>query len=396
MAAQAGEIDGVVSLTGQNRAAVERASQAVAEHLRRRMPALEFSVSEPQEAPDYFAAYLPLRQGAAVVWQPAAAEAVFAAPCRMCGVDAGVQVRVVGPESGDERVCGDCAARVDSAGRSSSRRRQDVPRGESVLEGLLIGTAAQGAAFPDDFGELAELDADQTHIATIFIDGNRIGMLLDSLGGASGDAKARVARAVAGSAAGALRDAVLRIHKPGQPTLPVAVHLIGGDDVLVSVPALRALPFTTAFLQGFRRQMWRYLQDEHAGKPVPTASAGIVWHHRSHPFGLALESAESALTQAKSGTRGREASVAWIDVTAEGAGPDAVAGPRSLSWLDGNADALEGLAALPAAQRARLSRLPDAQMPEQLRRRGSKAAQQLWNQHPSDLRDGLRLVRWTP
>lgn len=398
---EAGDVDGVVSLRSPvlPDAAPEGAEEAaraaaaeVARHLRDRLPAAELELRSPSHAPDYLTAYAsrpPVER-----WQPAVSEIAWALPCASCGMAPATERRDLRQEERDASVCRDCAHRLDAAGRSTSRRPDDQPRAEQIVRGLLP-PELQGKDFPDDFGAIAALD-DSTHLATVHIDGNRVGALFDALvrdKGRSG--KAELARGIDGATATALGAALTEISKAEDGCLPIAVHVMGGDDLLVTVPAGRALAFCQRFLRSFQERIGGWLAGSGLNvKVAPSASAGLVWHHAKHPFALAVDQAEQALSDAKSAVLGCEASIAWADVTADGADASAVRGPRTLRWLDDNSGALAGVRALPASQRTRLLRLPERDLPEQLRRRGLDDARTLYEQGHEALLDALRLARW--
>ena len=143
--------------------------------------------------------------------------------------------------------------------------------------------------------------------------------------------------------------------------------MVGGDDLIVSVTADRAWPFTLAYLSEFSRQIAGI-----AGVPPvllepvpPSASAGLVFAHLKFPFRRAAELAAEQLRAAKKDFRGAEPAVAWLDVTQDGERRPAAQCPWSLDALTGASDAVRALRAdVPASGRAALSRLVDAARPE--------------------------------
>lgn len=395
---EAGDVDGVVSLVGGDAAALTLAADAVAVHLRRAIPGIELRAAQA-EAPDYFIAYRAMRKqierGAARQWQPAVAEVVFARPCEYCGVDPAADHRDVGPDPGDRSrpVCLDCAARLDAAGRNSDPRRAPGP--EARIAGWLAD-AGVTLDFPDDFAALAGAG---THIATVYADGNRIGHVFKAIAERHDPSasKAKLAAGIDAATGRALTEAVTTVARSGRAA--VVPHLVGGDDVLVSVAAADAWTFTQAYLTSFGSHVRSWLSESGLRIPgsPPSASAGVVFHHRDHPFPMAVEQADAALALAKREFRGEQAAVAWADVSAEGrssaAGSDLL-GPRPLSWFATNAERLRQLAAVRPAQRYRLLRLTDDQLPEQVRRMGIEVVRDLHREGPDELRTALRVARW--
>lgn len=393
----AGDVDGVVNLVGADPETVQAAAQAVAAHLRLQLPGLELRCAQA-EAPDYFIAYRAMRAqlagGRGQEWQPAVSEVPFARLCSYCGQDPATGTADLSPDEPGHPVCGDCAARLRAAGRARDPRHTPGP--EQRVAGWLAG-AGERLDFPDDFAALAAQGmGDRTHIATIYADGNRIGTLFDLLKGTSAG-KAEVARGIDGAGRAAFIEAAQVVAR--EEVVPVVPHLVGGDDLLVSVPAACAWQFTWAYLRGFGAAVAAWAAANRITPPImPSASAGVVIHHHAHPFAMAVEQASRALTLAKREFTGRQAAIAWADVSAEGYGPQSgpsdLAGPRTLDWFDRNAEILRQLAEVKPAQRATLSRLPDAELPEQVRRMNIKPAKDLLTAGPADLRDALGVVRW--
>ena len=87
------------------------------------------------------------------------------------------------------------------------------------------------------------------------------------------------------------------------------VHIVGGDDVLVTVPASGGWTFTRAFLTAFET----VLENERL-----TASAGLVFHHYTQPFDIVTGLASELLKAAKTLTKGTASSIAWQDTTQDG------------------------------------------------------------------------------
>lgn len=116
------------------------------------------------------------------------------------------------------------------------------------------------------------------------------------------------------------------IDRERRPTLPADVLLLGGDDLLVALPADRALDFalratgeferlTRAKIDGVKEDGARRFFQERCGDRGFTISCGVAIVRSTYPFYLALDLAEQLLRNAKrnpNGTNG-ERDAARID-----------------------------------------------------------------------------------
>ena len=166
----------------------------------------------------------------------------------------------------------------------------------------------------------------------------------------------------------ALREATRTVLGPPGPGqyLPVIPHVVGGDDLIVSVAADRAWPFTLTYLEEFGRRLTAIedLPRELLAPVPPTASAGVVFAHAKFPFRRAAELAAGRLRNAKRQFCGAAPAVAWLDVTRDG--EEAPAGRRawSLDELNERTSALGALRAeVDPSGRAVLERLVDLTRP---------------------------------
>ena len=409
----AGNVDGVVNLQADTPDAAAAGADAVLARLRERLPALELQAVVSDEWPDYFLAYpqmkLALAAGDGIEWQPAVPEVPMAQPCTYCGQDPVALTRTLSPDADqrDQGVCRDCAARLDAAGRTADARRVPdvIQRVSEWLEASIPGDVE--LTFPQDFGALAAM-GQQTHLATVFIDGNRVGALFEALANsttttASGQSAAPTKESLAHGIDAATQEALVTgllavtghsEQGEAQLTVPALPHLVGGDDLLITVGAAEGWTFTRAFLDRFEQVLAQWVASNKltVNGPTPTAAAGMVIHHKNHPFAVTVASADEALSAAKQGTKGDEGAIAWVDVSATG---PAVAGPVRSTWLTANDAALAALARVPASQRAVLTRTPVPELPDQVRRMGlASSAGPLLRQGAGVLQDSLAVVRW--
>jgi hypothetical protein len=283
---------------------------------------------------------------------PPAGEFPYAVVCQICHQDPATGWLRLGADEADKAACADCRMR-----HSRSVRKAGEGAERDLAETLCASRTAQ------DFAELARLggpDTDRNHLGTVFIDGNAFSDFFHHLsrpGNRIGaDAKTRISQALNAHTRTALARAAGQVSRDGDDGLLCVVpHLVGGDDVLVSLPADRAWPFTRRFLQEFGQLAEETRQQAGLpGLPTLSASAGLVFAHASYPFHLVVEEAEARLRAAKSDVRGEVASVNFTDLTADGPGSTKPA-TATLTSLDAKAAALDALARLPASLRTQLA-----------------------------------------
>ncbi|MFJ4010346.1 Cas10/Cmr2 second palm domain-containing protein [Streptomyces sp. NPDC090026] len=382
---EAGKADGVVSVRfpaagtadrSEREQRVRQVQDGVFAHLRKALPGAEFA-SVWGEGESYLAVHAQvlqpkLRTGRVRHDLPPVAEFPLAVPCRMCHTDPAAGSEPV-PE-GRLALCLDCSMRNVS-------RRETVTDPRSP-EGQLLEDIGLKPA-PEDFASLAALGTAATgrnHLATVAVDGNAFGAFFTALADEGSrevelsKAKGTVSEALSAATRTALADAALDLSLAMEvERLCLVPHVVGGDDVLVSLPAEQAWRFTLTFLQEFEHRVSEATADTldtlnrlRTGRGLdeleaPTASAGVVFAHASHPLNLLVESAGQRLSEAKRAYGGRRASVQWLDITADG--PEAPAHPPlELSVLrtgDGRetatAAALSQLVTVPASHLARLT-----------------------------------------
>ncbi|WP_411574811.1 Cas10/Cmr2 second palm domain-containing protein [Streptomyces fradiae] len=383
---EAGEADGVVSVRftpvpGMDvEARVRRLQDLVFAHLRQALPGAEFH-SVWGQGEYYLNVYdkqiHPKTEAGDVRYDlPATAEFPLAVPCAMCHTDPAATWEMVTGKR--QRLCPDCSM------RNVPRRR--VAGDERSPEGRLTESLPVTHAAPEDFAALAALgraESGRNHLATVSIDGNAFGEFFKALAKeGSEDPRMRDwKRSISQSLSAATREALTEatVNLPLTDSLDQVVvvpHVVGGDDVLVSLPADQAWAFTLAFLHEFGQGVHAATADilevlnrrrtaRSEGEPpleAPTASAGIVFAHSGYPLNLLAESAGKRLTEAKRAVRGKAASVQWLDITADGTEAPEHRPPLLLSTLrtpggepTAQAKALSALACVPASHRARLA-----------------------------------------
>ncbi|MGH3283642.1 MAG: Cas10/Cmr2 second palm domain-containing protein [Streptosporangiaceae bacterium] len=366
---EAGHVDGVVSLVADDSAAGADAPtvlQDAARHVAQRMrdliphcPVQGVAGTGTSYAEAYAGMANARREGDFLLdWPSAPPETLLAKPCDQCRQAAatvpGVKV------TRDDALCAECDARLKAAGRTTANETM-APAPERRLRRALEAADMPVTGFSDNFAEMAAAgrrDRDDTpsQVALIYADGNRVGAFLSRAAAAArGPKKSEIAPILEKAALDALANAVMN-RFPGWEEPPVLPHLAGGDDLLVSVPAIDAWLFVVTLVSEFGRQVaqatsgWPEAIREHP----PSLSAGLVFHHKTAPFFDVMRLADEQLLAAKNATAGRAATVAFLDLTADGSQPPPGREPMTLRYLQDNADRFGRTADLPDSRRATL------------------------------------------
>jgi hypothetical protein len=380
---EAGNVDGVVSLlltsapeapggpareeAGEDaaRAAAREAAAEVVRGMRERMPCLHIQ-AVLGHGQSYAQAYEEMkrarRDGIVLLDSPPAPqELILAKPCDQCRSAAAIHRRVEiirnkaprEPERAD--LCDDCHRRFEAAGGTRGTGRSPLP--ERRLRAVLQSQGMAVADFADDFAEVAEggrfrEDDAATQVALVYADGNRVGDFLQKLSSAGRAAigKSEIARLIDQATIGAVADAVID-RFPGWKRPMMIVHIAGGDDLLISLPAADAWQFTRTLLTAFGT---RTGQAASAGIAAPTMSAGLIFAHRTHPFSDLVRIAGRELRTAKDKTRGSEAAISFRDLTADGGEPLNHRVPVTLAYLADHAAALADIEKIPPSRRQAL------------------------------------------
>jgi hypothetical protein len=373
---EAGDLDGVVSLVADEAdaqsddAALERlasAAREVVRALRAQLPHCPIQAVTSTGA-SYADAYEEMerarRDGDLLVdAPPAPPEAVLAKPCDACR-QAPVQHRRVWIVDDARDLCAECFARLGAAGGTKGDRPARSPRPERRMKKAVAEAGLAVDGFPDDFEKMAgagagAADDTDTQLVLVYADGNGVGGFLsraaDHARRHGVPQKAEIVPALDGATLGALADAVLgRFDGWSRP--PVLAHLAGGDDLMVSAPAGDAWPFARELLVAFDRRIAAATIDwpRELRQDLPCLSAGLVFHHRSHPFADVVHLAKGRLREAKRATRGAASSVAFLDLTADGGQAPPSRDAPTLRRLDEIAPQLSAIAQIPRSHRETL------------------------------------------
>jgi CRISPR-associated protein Cmr2 len=133
------------------------------------------------------------------------------------------------------------------------------------------------------------------YIGYIYADGNRIGKLLEQTGSLRDYSRlsAKLARATEQAVYAALFDNLVQ----NGLAQPFEIITIGGDDVLLIVPAHAALPLARDICAAFGRQM----ASPDGAETSPSMSAGVVIAQESNPIYFIHDLAQQLLRSAKQG-----------------------------------------------------------------------------------------------
>jgi hypothetical protein len=382
---EVGAVDGVVSLTldSDDDSLATEAERLVVGHIRARLPRATLRVTRARGA-DY-AARTP---DAIVEWPAAVLEWPLALPCPWCRSAAALRTN----NADGDALCGECVARNKVAGTAIGKVASAPERD------LLAALGQTDRDVPETFEDLAKLvlgdHDDDTHLATVYADGNAIGAFIDHLRTRRPDLLPSVPDTIHDATWAAVL-AGLNAIDPQTATLPVIPHLIAGDDTLVSLPAHGAWDFADAAMRAFTAAF-----DTVEGLSVrPSLSVGIVVHHYKFPLSASVDLAGTLLkSHAKRRCPG-VAAIAWHSVTHDG---DQVTGraPVRHDTFTTARPHLAGLASLAHSQRQELAWLLDhtddpGDVERQLKRMDlNDIVDPFLTADSIPLADALAMVRW--
>lgn len=373
---EAGAVDGVISVRLDEAKFTTAVTDRLVDHLRSALPAA-FIVSTYRDGSNYADAVAGDTDERRLARHlPVCAEWPAAKRCDWCNIwpaSSGI-VEGAGDDTRAREVCRDCERRDEAAGRSTQEGWK--PLADMRLRRHLADRSSTGPSreLPTDFEQLASLGPiprERNHVATILADGNSIGKLIAGLRqsareGGDSEVLRDAPRLIDNATWAALTDAVTKIDGIDATAWRVIPHLVGGDDLLVSVPAHAAWDFVGGYLGSFGNAVSCLATDG----LVPSASAGVVFHQKKDPFSAVADLAHDLLETAKKEHLGRRAALGWQSITHDGSARVRSRGSITLDDLCGNWDALARFARVSKSQRHVLARaLPDGQhIEEQLDR----------------------------
>ncbi|SEF89859.1 hypothetical protein SAMN02982929_00963 [Saccharopolyspora kobensis] len=404
---EAGHIDGVIPLRmhTDDGDVIGRVEEHIVRGLRQRLPAAALRTTQRSGT-----TWLDAQTGAIQAeheWPPMVSEWPPGKLCDWCLAWPASKQLVVG--AGDDRerraLCLDCQLREEHAGYATSSREDLAPSTErDLLEQWEKRHPERPMTVPDTFEALAVLgeEHDNTHVATVHADGNAIGTLRKAISKAMAEGRGtgfNLPAAIEHATWSALVDALDATTHPDTVTLPVIAHLVGGDDLLISLPAHRAWEFTHTLQSRFTTYLAQSLADAGLQQiAAPTISSAVVFHHRQSPLSQAADLAAELLKSAKKRYRGRAAALAWQDITRDGPQPLRDREALRLDTMHDSWSALDMLASCSASSLANLAGLARDGDPERLSEYAARVkvddTVRPFTAGPLNLTDALGMVRW--
>ncbi|GAB1512570.1 Cas10/Cmr2 second palm domain-containing protein [Actinophytocola sp. KF-1] len=393
---ETGPIDGVIHLrvitTDEN--VIATVERDLLSHLRRKLPMAALRAVETH-GPNY------AERGDAVArdWLAPVHEWSLARPCEWCRSSPGHQSVAQDAENDTKNdaenthvLCVDCLERHRNAGTARGRV-------VSAPERDLLELVGDGRSVPDESTELAALGLggpdDDTHLATVYADGNALGAFIRDVHRRHPKAMAQLPSKIHTATWAAVRAGLAKIDNGG-PTMPIIAHLVGGDDILITVPAHGAWDFADAMTSAFTDALHDAVPQV---RDTPTLTSGVVIHHHSFPLSATIDLAGDLLRAAKKAFPGI-AALAWQAITHDG---PTISGRAAIphTQLRAHHAHLTALADLPASQRQQLARLGREGRPEdldrQIERLGLGDVTAPFRTTASDtipLHDALDMARW--
>lgn len=233
------------------------------------------------------------------------------------------------PASGFHAIGTDTPRPLSDASSIKSQRSR-VARSQGVWSGWMHHLAAAGIwpdanAFVDlrcdNTDQIGEQSRLKNYVGLVYADGNAMGRVVqqldsvntcrlfseivdDSIRGACYFALEQICQKEIAETRAAISD-----QRPLRP-LPADILLLGGDDLLVLVPADRALDFGAMISEKFQQltrdriaqvenEAERRFFSQHVGEQGFTVSCGVAVARSSYPFYLLLDLAEDLLKNAK-------------------------------------------------------------------------------------------------
>lgn len=408
---EAGDIDGVLSIevtadpdetdTCTTQLAIELVSE-----LRALLPAA-YLTAVRGDGTDYVHAYqqMKTRRSTGDLLRdspPPANEVVLAKPCDRClawpATDRIATHSDNATVDADKQGCVDCLQRYRDGTKGHDADWRPIAE-TRLLSALRPRQPERIRGFADDYGMLATGD----HLALIYADGNRVGDFIDTAARlpAGGIDTSRLAPMIQNATVEALAEAIATISSPLPESVPVLPHILGGDDVILTVRAEHAWAITLTLLDRFAQLM--AAQTRGLGRspqlPALSMSAGLVFFHRKNPFVDVVDAARRELDHAKEGVRGQIGSVAHLDIPSDGDRHPEYRPVWILTDLLDRRARLSEVATLPSAHRSTLLTLLRNGRDEEARRRIQRQdSRTLTDLEAAGLtiRDQLDLARWWP
>jgi len=223
--------------------------------------------------------------------------------CESCGLHPAARQS----EMKDSLICGSCALkrranRLVRDGKLGSRLDQLLTYARS--KGKWLNASVDGSA-PKDFNDIGEAASPRGYIGFIYCDGNRMGDLLSCL--ETRDSFATLSEGLRRTIREVTFDGLIRSSPDLQKNnkLPFEIIFIGGDDMMLAVPADKAMSLVVFLCEEFEKRTASLLDDTGISQHRKhlSLSAAVVLAHASLPVYHVQSIAEELLKSAKRGSQ---------------------------------------------------------------------------------------------
>jgi hypothetical protein len=242
----------------------------------------------------------------------------FLCPCASCGVEYAYGYdRHAGPNERDLLFCASCLQKREEDMRVKGRidtllgpKAKSTALQDTLWDRVIEELRKRNYNFfdwaerPSDFNEFASFRGAKNYYGLIYADANSMGTIFDRPAGGWLSIRKQIADGVDKSIYEAVADAIARYLKmedhlkPGTkwskenpPPFPFDILLLGGDDIVIVVPATVALDVALFISKKFH-ELTKPVDPQGIGY---TLSVGVVLAPVKYPFGLLRKLAESTL-----------------------------------------------------------------------------------------------------
>lgn len=336
-------------------------------HMRTRVPAAHLEATWAT-ADSYSLAYQGIDNkrlsGDQLQWFPNLLDDPVAASCDSCKL-APVQAHTH---------CADCIRRQELSSRHERFGAEPARYVGNELLHRVSTSRVELNRLPRDLNELARCGHDPlvrktNHLATVYADGNGIGAIFHRMADDPELAR-RASEAVTSATWAAAVSATAAITPADGKVMPVEVTVLAADDLTVSVPAASGWPFALQLIRQFDREVRERFAlgtDTESGVDgrvklpdgvgLPSLSVGLLFSHAKQPIDQAIRESFNLLRVAKSAVGGKEAALAWRDLTSDTLAKDQHTNAVTWQVVEDLKGPVNNLATLPAHQRKRLAAL---------------------------------------
>jgi hypothetical protein len=206
----------------------------------------------------------------------------FFKSCQACGQNPAEEKDRYAEE--DRFICKSCSQKMNE-----SRQYKKAKIYERFFQEVGLNPTISDDLFPSDFNEIGQKSEPKGYIGFIYADGNRMGECLEKI--KSFDDLESFSESVDDATIDAT---VKKLAKHFIKEFPFQIILAGGDDIILALPAHKAVDVAIDFCKNFENML--------SSRKI-TISASIVICHDSMPIKDVLSMAESLIKNAKAESR---------------------------------------------------------------------------------------------